>query len=96
MFGQNIYLLIGLLFVLVVLIVLIVAVWTAAKVGLWQLQRRRAERDWRGDLDRDEAQRRPPTARGLCQGCGLIFDDVYHCADGRRLCRSCYAASHEK
>ncbi len=62
----------------------------AAALVQWRIRRRAS----RADHERThlpDGTPLPPVARGLCEECELVFDDVCHLPDGRRLCRECFA-----
>lgn len=89
MFGQNIYVLIGLLVFAAVCVVLLIASWTGVKVLSFKLSQKKAETEER------QRKRHPdgtviPTAPGVCIKCGQVFPQVYHLMEGNRLCETCY------
>ena len=43
-----------------------------------------------------DGQPAPPTARGVCQMCQHIYDEVYYFPSGTRLCPACYKTESEK
>ncbi len=90
MFGQNIVLLIGLLFCATVGLVLLVAGWTALKILIWQARRMHAEAEARRVKYDADGVELPPTFRGSCDHCGHVFDRVYSPPDGPQLCPRCY------
>lgn len=90
MFAQNIFLLIGLLFCAACGLILLLAAWIGAKVLIWQLRRLAHERAARRVVYDEDGVPIPPTFRGACTLCGVIFDRVYQVADERHLCPRCY------
>jgi hypothetical protein len=93
-FAQNIFLLIGLLFVAGVLVVLVFCLWTGAKVGFFVRRRRQAEREAAAAKIGPDGRPYPPAAEGLCDRCQRAFNRVYYVPDGPRLCAECYAVLH--
>ena len=43
-----------------------------------------------------DGQQAPPTARGVCQMCQRIYDEVYFFPSGAQLCPACYKTESEK
>lgn len=93
-FAQNIFLLVGLLFVVGVLAVLIFCIWTGTNVGLFLRRRKRAAKAAAAARTGPDGRPYPPAAEGLCDRCQRAFDRVYYEPNGPRLCRDCYAAAH--
>jgi hypothetical protein len=93
-FAQNIYLLIGLVFVAGVLAVLVFVGWTAARTGLFVHRRREAEREAEAAKIGPDGRPYPPAAEGLCDRCQRAFNRVYYVPNGPRLCPACYAVEH--
>lgn len=90
MFGQNIYLLIAVIFLLALFGVIVFAGWTALRAALFTWRQRREEEAVRAaKLDRD-GRPLPPVAEGLCDRCQRAFNRVYHVPGGQRLCPTCY------
>lgn len=106
MFGQNIFLLIGIAMLLaIIVIVLFVAVmgWR-----VWRFQRQQSEVDREfekmtgkppsaapggkhGPADQPPDPNLPPMAQGICNECGRVYAKVYHLPDGGRLCKTCFS-----
>ena len=89
-FGLNVFFIIGLLVVGSVAIVLAVVGWTVLRTFLWRRSAHRAEVQARQGRRGEDGRVHPPTERGLCDACALVFNKVYHLASGQRLCESCY------
>ncbi len=80
LFGQNVFLLIGILLVAVLLFVVLIVGWTGISLLVWRRQRQRAVLEsapW-------------PRTRGICGACGRASEDVYHFPSGVRRCEACY------
>ncbi len=93
MFGQNIYLLIAVIFLLALFGVVVLAVWTAVRAMLFTRRQRREEAAARAaKLDHD-GRPLPPASEGLCDRCQRAFNRVYHVPSGPRLCPMCYELS---
>jgi hypothetical protein len=88
-FGLNLWLIIGAVILAGGLFLAALLTVTALRAGIWQIRRRRAQRRWR----RPDG---PPTARGLCDECGLVHERVAHLPTGARLCPACCRRRLEK
>ena len=88
MFGQNIFLLIGILMALGILLVIVLVSWTGIKVWLFT----RGQKDQKKDGVEPEGQGDGLLfrERGMCEGCGLYLDKIIKLADGGRLCPNCF------
>jgi hypothetical protein len=91
--GQNLFLLIGLLIVVVLGALLCLGIWIGLR--LW-IAGRRERRSW----EEFEQQRRAPDGRpypafidGICRECGRGDARIYHGDAGEELCPSCYDES---
>ena len=89
--GLNLWLIIAAVIVLGIAFVLLIAAWTGVKVGIWQLRRKRADRQNYHRKYQPDGQPYPPAGRGLCDNCGQIYEQVYHLPSGGRRCPRCYA-----
>lgn len=96
MFAQNMFLLIGLLCTLAGGAVLLVSVYVGLRIAWWQWQRARAERDQAAPRYGPDGEPVIGIARGACQDCGHIFDEVFELDDGGRLCWACYLRRKEQ
>jgi hypothetical protein len=92
LFGLNLYYLIGLLFFLSPAIPLLILIIAMIRSRIHRAKVDRAERQRRADLLGPDGRPLPPTAPGLCDDCSIVYGDVYHLPDGRRLCKYCYHA----
>ena len=92
MFGLNLYYLIGILIVLALAVPLLILATAMLRARAHRAKVDRAERDHQASLFGPDGQAVPPTAPGLCDDCSVVYDDVYHLPDGRRLCKHCYHA----
>ncbi|MCK4343322.1 MAG: hypothetical protein KAY37_16530 [Phycisphaerae bacterium] len=95
-FGQNIYLLIGLLVFLAIVIFVIIVAWTGINIGVWRAQKKNAEQQ---DLRRKflpDGRPLPPTGRGVCTACCRACEKVYHLPTGERLCPMCFERLESK
>lgn len=90
MFGQNIVLLLGLLFCSVTGFILLVAAWTLTKILVWKLRQYAHARAARRVVYDEDGQPLPPVFRGACTVCGVVFAKVYQMPDGRMLCGRCH------
>ncbi|MEP0846937.1 MAG: hypothetical protein HRF50_08970 [Phycisphaerae bacterium] len=88
-FGQNIVLLLGLLFCSVTGFILLVAAWTFSKILVWKLRQYAHTRAARRVVYDEDGQPLPPVFRGACTACGVVFATVYQMPDGRMLCARC-------
>lgn len=106
MFGQNIFLLIGIAMLLAIIaIVLFIAVmgWR-----VWRFQRQQSAVDRAFEkltgkspsattggkpdaADPPPDPNLPPMAQGICNECGRVYAKVYHLPDGERLCKTCFS-----
>jgi len=90
-FGQNIYLLIGLLMLLAVVLMVFVVGWTAVGVCIWRVQQRRARRAWCGHDDAGAG--RPAVSRrlsGVCARCGWPNRRLRRSVSGALVCTLCH------
>ncbi|MCH8036092.1 MAG: hypothetical protein IIC53_03085 [Proteobacteria bacterium] len=69
MFGMNLYLIIGAMFVLVLLFVLFVTAWTGVSSLVWLAKRRRAERQFIASTRRADGRANPS---GIAPCAGLF------------------------
>ena len=86
----NTQLLIGILACLGVGLVFVFMFWTVLRTWLFASAQRRGERRFKTKRLGADGAPLPPTALGLCDKCGKVSDNVYHLADGRRLCETCF------
>jgi len=96
MFGANIRLLIGLLLTAVIGLVAFILLWTGAKVLLFRLRQRQAERDDHRNHHDAAGRPRPPVSPGICHQCGRASSEVRNLPSGRRLCPDCDRAAEQK
>jgi hypothetical protein len=94
--GLNLWLIIGGVILAVFLLVFLLAAWTGLNVGLWQLQRRRAERALYQRQHDAAGRPLPPSGRGICDACHRPDETVYHLPGGERRCPTCYAELDEE
>lgn len=90
LFGLNLYFLIGLLILLSLAIPLLILAIAMIRERIHRAKVDRAERQRRADGLGPDGRPLPPTAPGLCDDCSIVYVDVYHLPDGRRLCKHCY------
>ena len=90
MFGQNIWLLIGILFFVLFGAVLLIAAWTGVKVWLFRRDQARGKIEAEQSKSDADGGPLPPSSPGICQQCGKVRDKVYHLPSGDRLCAACY------
>ncbi len=89
MWGGQLWLFVALFFCLLVAGVGTVVCWTLLKMRWARKRAARAETERRaGRLD-GNGRPRPPAARGLCERCGRLDDEIRFLPDGRRLCPRC-------
>lgn len=86
----NFYLIIGAVVAGVIVLVIVVALWTSMSAGLFLARQKRSQAAYEASRTGPDGQPLPPRARGLCEGCQTVQDEVYHTPAGRRLCRACY------
>lgn len=89
-FAINLHLVIGAVLLLTVLLIAVIGIWTGIKIGLWRRDRKRAAQAEQRRKFQPDGQPYPPAGRGLCDGCGRMFDKVYHLPTGERRCPLCY------
>ncbi len=89
MFGQNIYLLIGILLALVLALILFIVSWTGIKIWLFRKGQRQEELEERRRRIGRDGRPLPPRAAGICEQCQKA-GDIFHLPEGRRLCSECY------
>ncbi|QDV89574.1 hypothetical protein RAS2_06440 [Phycisphaerae bacterium RAS2] len=102
MFGQNIFLLIGIAMLLAIIAIVLFAAVMGWRVWRFQRQQHDVDREFEkftgkppsakpdaADLPPDPNL--PPMAQGICNECGRVFPKVYHLPDGERLCKSCFS-----
>jgi len=90
MFATNIFLILGAVLLLSAASVVVVALWTGAKIAIWHLRRRRAEREYQERTRREDGGRYPPFIEGVCERCGRGDRKVYHPEGQVGMCRVCY------
>lgn len=85
----NLLLLLAILFCATVGFFVIVGGITGLKIALWKrAQKQAADAEIRRKL-RPDGTPYPPAGRGMCDGCGKVFDAVYHLPDGAKRCAAC-------
>lgn len=106
MFGQNIFLLIGIAMLLAIIVIVLFV--TVMSWRVWRFQRQQSEVDRafekltskppsaapggkHGPADRPPDPNLPPMAQGICNECGRVYAKVYHLPDGGRLCKTCFS-----
>jgi len=89
-FGLNIYLLIGILFVVLVAGVVLVILWMVAKQLRFRGARDRALREAQEARTGPDGRPYPTAGIGLCHVCKKAFDKVYFLPSGEQLCPQCY------
>lgn len=89
MFGQNIFLLLGILLVLAFGSVVFLVLVTAVRAFVFARQQRRAYERFRRQSRRADGQAYPPTASGVCDFCGRV-SRLYFPDSGEKLCPLCY------
>ncbi len=95
MFGQNIYLLIGILLFLVLLLVVLVLSWAGVRITIFGWRQRQSLRDQRTARFHRDGTRMPPQGEGICVRCGRAGFDVYCLPGNQRLCEACYRAARD-
>lgn len=89
-FGQGIFLLIGLLLFLGVGAILGLAIWTGLKMWIWHVRRERAEQEWFDSTHRADGQRYPAHTVGMCERCGESTGTLYCPENMPAVCPACY------
>lgn len=89
-FIQNLCLLLFLILGAIIGLVLFVATWTAVKLAFFLYRRRAAEAALREKRTWTDDKPYLVDDRGLCEGCGHVFTEIYVLRDARRLCAGCY------
>ena len=95
MWGQSIYLLLGILLFLLITAVIVIVFWTGFRIWFSRLRQRRDDDRLHEMRHRSDGRPLPPIGEGMCDRCQGVFDAVYHLPSGRRLCRGCYAETEE-
>ncbi len=90
MFGQNIWLLVGILTAALLLFFLLTVGLTGLKVWLFRRGQEQGERESRLERSFPDGSPKPPVGPGLCDQCGHAFPDVFHLPSGTRRCGGCY------
>jgi len=91
MFGQNMYLLLGLLVVGGIGLLVLFVGWSVLRAWVWQKGVDRATRALHDTKFRPDGTPYPPAGQGICDCCKLAFKKVYYVSTDERLCPSCYA-----
>ncbi len=89
-FGQNLYLIIGAVLLLIVLLCVVISIWTGVNVAFWRRARKQAEAQEQRRKFGPDGQPYPPVARGMCDRCHRVYEAVYHLPSGERRCPACY------
>lgn len=90
MFGQNIFLILGALILLVFGSIGLVAAYMALRIWYFHHRQRRARQEYRRRTLRADGKRYPPIAGGTCQVCGRVSTTIYYPTSGEKLCAPCY------
>ena len=87
---------IGAVIALIAMVALLLLAWACVRV--WIAQRRlAAQRRCQHDAKyAPDGHPYPPLARGICDNCQTLSDDVFFLKSGARLCRKCYGPLPEK
>jgi hypothetical protein len=88
--GQNLFLIIGGLLLVIAAGLLVLIAWIAIKYWLWHARQAKAQRDRHARKFDAGGRRLPPSGRGLCHRCEAVHESVYCLPTGRRLCPTCY------
>jgi hypothetical protein len=83
----------GLLFAGLVLLIVagVITVITLIKMQRHKQRMKALREEWQTEHYDADGRPRPPSARGLCDGCARASEKVYFLPSGRRLCEACYA-----
>ena len=92
MFATNIFLILGAVLLLCAGAIVVIALWTSAKIAIWHIRLRRAQRDYQERTFREDGGRYPPFIEGACERCGRGDSKVYHPQGQVGMCRVCYEA----
>jgi hypothetical protein len=86
----NFALIIGGTILLIVGSFALYALWTCINMGIWVMQRRRAQREYLRASRRADGKLYPPYIAGRCSRCGRGNDRIYFTPTGQELCPTCY------
>jgi len=90
MFGENMWLLVGILSAGLLLLFLLTVGLTGLKIWLFRRRQQRGEREFRFERSFPDGSDKPPAGPGLCDQCGGAFPEVFHLPSGTRRCGDCY------
>ena len=89
-FGQNIYLLIGLLVCGSVSLFILLALYIGLRGYFAHLISERSFAEYHRRTRRADGKVYPPTAPGKCEECQRLCKKVYHLTSDHHLCPECY------
>ena len=87
---MNFAILFGAVILLGMAVVFVFALWTTINIVVWNVQRRRAEREFRDRHRRADGKAYPAAIEGVCSRCARGHRRVYFTPTGEELCALCY------